>query len=45
LEVVESVCRQAFTVDRVIDVAASDDPVLRQYFGDLYASCGICLDE
>jgi hypothetical protein len=45
LEVVESVCRQAFTLDRVIDIAPPDDPVLRQYFGDLYASCGICLDE
>jgi hypothetical protein len=43
LDIVESVCRQAFTLDRVIDVCAADDPVLRQYFGDLYATCGICL--
>jgi len=45
LDVVESVCRQAFSLDRVIDVAAPGDPVLRQFAGDLYASCGICLDH
>ena len=31
LEIMESVCRQAFTVDRVIDVVGPRDPVLRRY--------------
>jgi hypothetical protein len=43
LEIMESVCRQAFSVDRVVDVVAPRDPVLRHHVESEYASCGICL--
>ncbi len=43
LEIMESICRQAFSVYRVVDIVAPRDPVQRHYVESEYASCGICL--
>lgn len=41
--VVESVCGRAFELDRLIDVAEPDDPVLEAEAYGIRPRCGICL--